>query len=189
MLRLNKKAPMKKYYIFLLLFGTLAMNTSFRLPYHIDPKNANKNSFTVLISKSNYTLTLLDASGEWITSYPVVFGSKDLGDKMMQGDRKTPEGTFHIVAKRRHEKWNRFISIDYPTAESIEKFNIRKAEGLIPASAKIGGEIGIHGVWPHEDYAIDQYQNWTEGCISTKNNYIQELFEILPVGTTVIIEH
>jgi murein L,D-transpeptidase YafK len=179
---------MKKYSFYLLLFGIMAMNTSFRIPYHFNKKHTDKNSFTVLISKSKYSLTLIDATGQWISSYPVVFGSKDLGDKMMQGDRKTPEGTFHIVAKRKHEKWNRFISIDYPNAESIEKFNARKAEGLIPANAKIGGEIGIHGVWPHEDYAIDQYQNWTEGCISTKNNYIQELFDILPIGTTVIIE-
>lgn len=179
---------MKKYSYYLLLFSIVAMNTSFRLPYRFDLKNLDKNSFTVLISKSKYSLMLIDASGQWISSYPVVFGSKDLGDKMMQGDRKTPEGVFHIIAKRKHEKWNRFISIDYPNAESIEKFNARKAEGIIPANAKIGGEIGIHGVWPHEDYAIDQYQNWTEGCISTKNNYIQELFEILPIGTTVIIE-
>jgi murein L,D-transpeptidase YafK len=179
---------MKKYSLYLMLLGIMAMNTSFRFPHHFDANHLNKNSFTVLISKSKYSLTLIDASGQWISSYPVVFGNKDLGDKMMQGDRKTPEGTFHIVAKRKHEKWNRFISIDYPNAESIEKFNERKAEGLIPANAKIGGEIGIHGVWPHEDYAIDQYQNWTEGCISTKNNYIQELFEILPIGTTVIIE-
>lgn len=180
---------MKKYSLFLLLAGIMAMNTSFRIPYHIALKNATSNSYSVLISKSNYSLTLFDESGQWISSYPVVFGNKDLGDKMMQGDRKTPEGTFHILSKRKHEKWNRFISIDYPTQESIEKFNIRKAQGLIPANAKIGGEIGIHGVWPHEDYAIDQYQNWTEGCISTKNNYIQELFELLPVGTTVVIVH
>ena len=179
---------MKKYSLYLMLLGILAMNTYFRIPYRFDLKNPDKNIFTVVISKSKYSLTLIDASGQWISSYPVVFGSKDLGDKMMQGDRKTPEGTFHIVAKRKHEKWNRFISIDYPNAESIEKFNARKAEGIIPANAKIGGEIGIHGVWPHEDYAIDQYQNWTEGCISTKNNYIQELFDILPIGTTVIIE-
>jgi murein L,D-transpeptidase YafK len=179
---------MKKYSLFLLLFGIMAMNTSFRIPYSFDTKHPDKNSFTVVISKSKYSLTLFNANGQWISSYPVVFGSKDLGDKMMQGDRKTPEGTFHIVAKRKHEKWNRFISIDYPNAESVEKFNIRKAEGRIPVNAKIGGEIGIHGVWPHEDYAIDQYQNWTEGCISTKNNYIQELFDILPIGTTVIIE-
>ena len=179
---------MKKYSLYLLLFSIVAMNTSFRMPFHFDSKHLDQNSFTVLISKRKYSLTLIDASGQWISSYPVVFGSKDLGDKMMQGDRKTPEGTFHIVAKRKHQKWNRFIALDYPNAESIEKFNVRKAEGLIPASAKIGGEIGIHGVWPHEDYAIDQYQNWTEGCISTKNDYIQELFEILPIGTTVIIE-
>jgi murein L,D-transpeptidase YafK len=179
---------MKKYSFYLLLLGIMAMNTSFKTPYRFDPKHLNKYNFTVLISKSKYSLTLIDNNGQWISSYPVVFGSKDLGDKMMQGDRKTPEGTFHIVAKRKHEKWNRFISIDYPNAESIEKFNIRKTEGLIPSNAKIGGEIGIHGVWPHEDYAIDQYQNWTEGCISTKNNYIQELFDILPIGTTVIIE-
>ena len=179
---------MKKYSLYLLLIGIMAMNTSFKYPTLFDPKHPEKNIVTVLISKSKYSLTLIDATGQWISSYPVVFGSKDLGDKMMQGDRKTPEGTFHIVSKRKHEKWNRFISIDYPNAESIEKFNIRKAEGLIPPNAKIGGEIGIHGVWPHEDYAIDQYQNWTEGCISTKNNYIQELFEILPIGTTVIIE-
>ena len=179
---------MKKYSVFLLLIGIMAMNTSFRIPYHIHLKDIDKNSYSVLISKSNYTLTLIDETGQWISSYPVVFGSKDLGDKMMQGDRKTPEGVFHIRAKRKHEKWNRFISIDYPTEESIEKFNIRKAAGLIPSNAKIGGEIGIHGVWPHEDYAIDQFQNWTEGCISTKNDYIKELFDLLPVGTTVTIE-
>ena len=58
---------------------------------------------------------------------------------------------------------------------------------MIPAEAKIGGDIGIHGTWPHEDFAIDQYRNWTEGCISTKNTYIEELFAMLPVGTKVEI--
>jgi murein L,D-transpeptidase YafK len=165
------------------------MGTSFRLPIHTDHKKADKNTYLVVITKSNYELQLFNASnGEWIASYPVVFGSKDLGDKMMQGDRKTPEGTFHIVSKRSPHKWTCFMSIDYPNSESVEKFNIRKAQGLIPQNAKIGGEIGIHGVWPHEDYAIDQYQNWTEGCISTKNNYIEELFNLLPIGTTVTIQ-
>ena len=95
---------MKKYLFIILLSCILAMTTSFRIPYDIRHKNLDKNGFTVVISKSKYSLQLYDASGEWISSYPVVFGSKDLGDKMMQGDRKTPEGTFHIVAKRKHEK-------------------------------------------------------------------------------------
>jgi murein L,D-transpeptidase YafK len=39
-----------------------------------------------------------------------VFGSKDLGDKMIAGDRQTPEGTFHIVSKKVHSKWCRFLA-------------------------------------------------------------------------------
>jgi murein L,D-transpeptidase YafK len=134
-------------------------------------------------------MKVYDANNNWLITYPVVFGSKDLGDKMMQGDRKTPEGTFHVASKRIHEKWNRFMALDYPNAESYEKFNERKSEGIIPSNAQIGGEIGIHGTWPHEEFAIDQYQNWTMGCVSTKNLYIQELYKNIPVGTTVIIKH
>ncbi len=145
------------------------------------------NSYSVLISKSRFELKIIDSTGEWIVTYPVVFGNKDQGDKMMEGDKRTPEGIFHIQNKRKHAKWNRFLQIDYPTVESYRKFYQRKASGLIPASARIGGAIGIHGTWPHEDYAIDQYQNWTEGCISTKNGYIEEIFDLLPVGTRVEI--
>ena len=77
--------------------------------------------------------------------------------------------------------------IDYPNAESVAKFNQRKAAGLIPSNAQIGGSIGIHGTWPNEDFAIDGLQNWTEGCISTKNRYVEEIFDVLPVGTQITI--
>jgi murein L,D-transpeptidase YafK len=162
----------------------IALFTSFRKPKHY-LANADKDSYSVYVIKSEYLLKIYDADGEWMATYPVVFGSNDLGDKMMQGDRKTPEGTFHITAKRKHPKWGYFMSIDYPNQESVAKFNQRKAEGKIPYGAKIGGEIGIHGTWPNEDFAIDQYRNWTEGCVSTKNMYIKELFDLLPVGTRV----
>ncbi len=161
--------------------------TSFKKPRFIDLAKAGKDTYSVYIIKSEYQLKVYQANGEWLASYPVVFGSKDMGDKMMEGDRKTPEGIFHISGKRVHAKWERFMLIDYPTADSYLKFNERKAAGLIPANARIGGDIGIHGTVPHDDYAIDQYRNWTEGCISTKNKYVQELFELLPVGTRVEI--
>jgi murein L,D-transpeptidase YafK len=164
-------------------------NTSFRKTWHLDPISFTKRTFEVVVEKSKYQLQLFDSSGEWLATYPVVFGNEDKSDKMMQGDRKTPEGLFHIAYKRKHEKWDSFMLIDYPTKESYQKFNQRKADGLIPSDAKIGGDIGIHGTWPHEDYAIDQYRNWTEGCISTKNKYIEELFDLLPVGTSVEIKH
>ncbi|RWZ88349.1 MULTISPECIES: L,D-transpeptidase [Hydrotalea] len=148
----------------------------------------DKDDYYVVIKKSDYTLTLYNRNQVWVAKYPVVFGSKDLGDKMMAGDRKTPEGIFHIVSKKLHPKWCRFLALDYPNAESYEKFNQRKANGVILPHAAIGGGIGIHGTWPHEDFSVDGYQAWTEGCISTKNEYIIELYNLLPIGTKVIIE-
>ena len=161
--------------------------TSYKKVVPINLYTATKYSYLVVVVKSKYEMRIYDSSGEAIVTYPVVFGNSDLGDKMMQGDRKTPEGIFYITFKRKHEKWSVFMNINYPTAESYQKFFQRKANGEIPADAKIGGDIGIHGTWPNEDFAIDQYQNWTEGCISTKNLYAQELFSLIPVGTKVEI--
>lgn len=144
------------------------------------------NVYYIVVDKSDYELSVYDSQG-WLVTYPVVFGNNDLGDKMVQGDRKTPEGSFTILSKRVHEKWDRMMMLDYPTQESYAKFNERKSRGIIPKNADIGGGIGIHGTWKNEGYAVDQYQNWTEGCISMKNEYIEELYDMVPIGTKVLI--
>jgi len=143
-------------------------------------------TYLIVIEKSKYELSLYDDEG-WYATYPVVFGNKDLRDKMREGDRETPEGSFTIISKKIHEKWDRFLMLDYPTKESYEKFNERKAKGLIPQNATIGGGVGIHGTWPREDYAVDRYDNWTQGCISMKNPDVEELYNLIPVGTKVEI--
>jgi murein L,D-transpeptidase YafK len=141
----------------------------------------------IIIDKSDYELRVYDDDG-WYATYPVVFGSKSLDDKMMEGDRKTPEGEFTIVNKRPHDKWQKFLSLDYPTAADRAKFNERKAEGLVPPYAKIGGGIGIHGTWVRDDMAVDYYQNWTNGCVSLKRGDIDDLYSYCPVGTKVTIQ-
>jgi len=140
----------------------------------------------IVIDKSDYELNVYDDKG-WFATYPVVFGNNSLSDKKMEGDRCTPEGNFHIISKKIHEKWDRFIALDYPTKDSYEKFNERKQRGEIPGNARIGGGVGIHGTWPHDDYIIDRYKNWTNGCISMKNKDVEDLYSYLPVGTRVTI--
>lgn len=140
----------------------------------------------IVIDKSNYELYVYDKQG-WFATYPVVFGNSSLDDKKMEGDRNTPEGNFKIVNKRIHDKWDRYMGLDYPNAESLERFKLRKQRGEIPANASPGGGVGIHGTWPHDDYMIDRYQNWTNGCISLKNEDIEDLYSYVPVGTTVTI--
>lgn len=148
---------------------------------------ADKDTYIIWVDKSEAQLKVTEGE-ECLVTYPIVLGNQDLGDKMMQGDKKTPEGSFRIATKYKHAKWHRFMLLDYPTKEDIQKFKERKEQGLIPSNAKIGGGIGIHGTWPHEDYAIDRRIQWTEGCVATKNQYIQKLFEVIPVGTEVIIQ-
>jgi len=141
----------------------------------------------IIIDKSDYELNVYDDIG-WYATYPVVFGNSNLDDKKMAGDRCTPEGEFHVVSKKIHDKWDRFMALDYPTKDSYDKFRLRKERGEIPADAKIGGGVGIHGTWPHDDYIIDNYKNWTNGCISMKNKDVEDLYSYLGVGTRVTIK-
>jgi murein L,D-transpeptidase YafK len=143
--------------------------------------------YKVVIDKSEYEMTIYDTEG-WVATYPVVFGSKNQGDKKMEGDRLTPDGTFKIVSKKYHKDWGCFMLLDYPTKDNLQRFQDRKTNGQIPKTAKIGNGIGIHGTKPSEEYAIDKFLNWTNGCISTKYSDIFEIYELLPVGTTVIIQ-
>jgi lipoprotein-anchoring transpeptidase ErfK/SrfK len=78
--------------------------------------------------------------------------------------------------------------LDYPTEESKQKFLQRKALGQIPSNATIGGGIGIHGTRKNEEFAVDREQNWTWGCVSVKYTDIFELYNLLPIGTKVIIQ-
>jgi len=143
-------------------------------------------TISIIIDKSDYELSVYDQKG-WYATYPVVFGNNNLDDKKYEGDKNTPEGTFHITNKKLHEKWNRFMGLDYPTKESWEKFKQRKQRGEIPANASIGGSIGIHGTWPHEDFVVDRFKNWTMGCVSMKNEDVTEIYQFTPSGTEVVI--
>lgn len=145
-----------------------------------------KSPVKIIVDKSSYELYVYDADG-WYATYPVVFGNNSLDDKKMEGDRNTPEGSFKIVNKRVHDKWDRYMGLDYPTQESLARFNERKKKGEIPASAKPGAGIGIHGTWPNDDYIIDRYKNWTNGCVSLKNSDIEDLYSYIPIGTSVTI--
>jgi murein L,D-transpeptidase YafK len=165
---------------------TDCVNYSIPLKDLLDSLHIRKELITVHIDKSEYKLRLV-ADTIIIKEYPVVFGSNPADDKLRQGDHCTPEGTFRIKSKYPHNKWSKFIWIDYPNTESWKKHNAAKTEGLIPQDAQIGGEVGIHGVPENADFAIDRKINWTLGCISLKNKDIDELYEFLGTSNKVVI--
>lgn len=126
----------------------------------------------VLVVKSTKTLTLLDTSGCIVKQYPVVTG-KHKGPKRCDGDKKTPEGTYHIIEKR-DSKYHRFLALDYPQAKDIKRAKELKC--------KPGDSIGIHG-WI-KGLPLDG----SLGCIRvmTKKE-ILEIDSLVKVGTEVEI--
>jgi murein L,D-transpeptidase YafK len=181
-----------------LIFSSLLLSLGLATERHSSPATTEaatrafrasggpEGTISIIIDKSDYELSVYDEKG-WYATFPVVFGNNSLADKRMEGDKNTPEGIFRIQFKKIHDKWSRFMGIDYPNEESWEKFKKRKARGEIPSNAKIGGAIGIHGTWPNDDMVVDRFKNWTLGCISMKNQHVQEIYNYTPVGTKVVI--
>jgi murein L,D-transpeptidase YafK len=152
----------------------------------LDSLSIPVESLHLEIDKSDYILSVMHDT-LLIKQYPVVFGGNPVDDKLRQGDRCTPEGNFRVITKYPHRSWDKFIWIDYPTEDSWRKHRKAKQEGLLDESDGIGGEIGIHGVPAGTDYMIDARINWTLGCISLKNEDVNDFYPYVRKGTVVVI--
>ncbi len=155
----------------------------------------------IRVVKSRGDLHLFDG-GELIKTYKCITGS-NAGDKQIEGDRKTPEGSFHIVFKNPLSKFHLSLGLNYP---NMEDANRGLAAGLISAAqyqdllnalassdysdeaaqnrvwkTPLGGEIFIHG--------CAEGRTSTAGCIALSNPDIEELYAQCPVGTAVEIQN
>ncbi len=88
---------------------------------HQPVSNTIANAYYIIIDKSDYELKVYDEEG-WLATYPVVFGSNDMRDKFMEGDKRTPEGQFKVLLKKIHPKWGPELLLDFPNPETMKKF-------------------------------------------------------------------
>lgn len=152
----------------------------------INPDTLIKDSLLVVIDKSKYQVKLLYRR-KAIRLYRATFGPDPRQNKCMEGDRCTPEGWYHIAHKNPASQYHRFLGINYPNDSATVRFNRLKAQGVLPNHARIGGNIGIHGIWKGGDDLIELGVGWTDGCIALKNRDVEELFSLVGVGTRVFI--
>lgn len=164
----------------------VAARASVPLSRLIDSLHIKPEKLWLWVDKSERIFRVMNDSTE-IKRYVCVLGEHPVGDKRMQGDRRTPEGTFTFRSKRRPHQWHVFIWIDYPNAESQRRFEERKKNGELPANADIGGEVGIHGVPEGKDHWIDQGADWTWGCIALKNADVDEIYPIITPWKTKLV--
>lgn len=140
-------------------------------------ENRRRGGHAIVINKLRRQLTLY-YNGSLVKTYPVGLGFKPIGDKLYAGDRATPEGRYEIIGKLPNSKYYRGLLINYPNQEDQRRFDEAKRRNLIPASARIGGLIEIHG---------GGKEGATLGCIGLDNNQMLELFDRVEIGVPVVI--
>ncbi|HEY7774989.1 MAG TPA: L,D-transpeptidase family protein [Kineobactrum sp.] len=133
----------------------------------------------VLVIKSERML-YLQRNGESLRSYPVALGPVPRGHKRQQGDERTPEGHYVLDFKNAGSRFYKSIRISYPSRQD----RLRASElGVDP-----GGDIMIHGQPATEQSLVGvQLFNWTDGCIAVTNEQMDEIWELVPLGTPIEI--
>ena len=163
-----------------------AFDSPLKLPL-VDP--------SIVVNKSARKLTLY-SGGKIVRTYRCALGLSPVDDKIKQGDRRTPEGDFYVCIKNPKSKFYLSLGLSYPNQQHAER-GLR--DGLItraqydqirdaisrkrqpPQYTPLGGEIFIHGNGSQSD--------WTWGCVALDDIDIGELFNVVPVGTPVRIDH
>jgi murein L,D-transpeptidase YafK len=134
----------------------------------------------IVILKSAHSMTLL-SGGKVLKTYKVALGAVPVGPKRVEGDHRTPEGDYVIDAKNPHSQFHLSLHISYPSAADRER-----ARSL---GARPGGAIMIHGLARPFAYLgpLHRQTDWTDGCIAVTNAEIEEIWKLVPMGTTVEI--
>ncbi len=140
-------------------------------------ESREKKVYSVLVIKAEKKL-LLYKNGEPVKSYRIGLGQRGLSDKQRSKDHATPEGKYRIIAKNSRSRYYKALLINYPNEEDRREFNRAQKKGSISKTAKIGGSIEIHG---------GGNEGITYGCVSLDNVQMEELYNLVEVGTPVTI--
>jgi murein L,D-transpeptidase YafK len=135
---------------------------------------------SILILKKDHVMELL-ARGKVIRSYKVALGRGGLAPKEREGDGRTPEGHYIIDARNEFSHYHKALHVSYPNAED------RKRAAKLGVSP--GGSILIHGLPNGKGYVgvAHRLYDWTLGCIAVTDEEIDEVWNLVPVGTPVEI--
>jgi murein L,D-transpeptidase YafK len=152
----------------LLLFGMLAADDSVA------------KADQVIVIKGQRTLTLL-SRGKTLRTYKVALGGSPVGAKEQQGDHKTPEGHYILEIRNANSRFYKSIHVSYPSKQDDERAARR---GVSP-----GGDIMVHGL-PNGFGWLDathRAMDWTDGCIALTNAEMDEIWNLVPIGTRIEI--
>jgi len=157
----------------------------------------SQGALAIHVHKARHEMVLQEGD-VILRTLTVALGKDPMAGKLYRGDGRTPEGRYYICEKRANSRFRRFLGISYPNIDDAEKaytdhlisadewadiFFANLQQAVPPASTALGGRVGIHGYGGREEIPVD----WTEGCIAVTDADIDYLYDVVPLGTPVII--
>ena len=124
---------------------------------------------------------VLQSGGKEVRSYKIALGSEPVGPKIRQGDHRTPEGVYVLDGRNPNSHFYKAFHISYPSSKDVAA--ARKL-GVSP-----GGDIMLHGLpkeyaWVGKAHTL---HDWTDGCIAVSDEEMDELWNLIQVGTPIDI--
>ena len=134
----------------------------------------------VVVEKAARKLHLLK-DGEAFRTFDIKLGMAPIGDKLMEGDQKTPEGNYTLDSRLPESEYFLAIHVSYPNAADRRE---ARAKGRDP-----GGQIMIHGQPNEPTYSAAYYarEDWTNGCIAVSNSDMIDIWLMTPDNTPIEI--
>jgi len=134
----------------------------------------------VIVEKANRKLHLI-RDGEPFRTFDVALGIRPVGDKVQEGDFRTPEGRYTLDARNPGSEFFLSIHVSYPNSEDRRQASDR---GVSP-----GGSIMIHGQpnTPTKSEVFYRTQDWTNGCIAVSNSDMIDIWLMTGENTPIEI--
>lgn len=142
----------------------------------------------LVLSKSRYRLDVFEQD-RLLKVYPVGLGDEPAGQKVREGDSRTPEGDYLLIPHHPSPNFGGCFYVCYPGLSDARR---GIAAGLVgsdtwrtiferlisgeapPPSTGLGGLILIHGTKDRSTRQLTD-SNWTQGCVAMENQHLLEL--------------
>ena len=172
----------KKFLIGFFIFLLSLVGFDLAKPFRSQPIMVDKNQLAdlIVVEKSKRLMTLY-LNGQIIKSYYIALGTQPIGNKIKEGDGRTPEGEYTINFKNSKSRYHLSLKISYP---SKEQQNIALSNGY-----SAGSDIMVHGIRNGLGLFGSKHVlfDWTNGCIAVTNNEIEEIWSYVVEGTIIRI--
>jgi murein L,D-transpeptidase YafK len=129
----------------------------------------------VVVQKGARKMYLLN-DRKVLRDFDIGLGFAPTGHKRVEGDGKTPEGTYIIDRRNPESRFHLSIGVSYPN-----EFDRALADEM---GKSPGGDIFIHG---RPTKYRNSVRDWTWGCIAVTDDEIEDIYAMVRNGTPITI--